>query len=136
MNGRMSLFLRNSIGVMAAMLAGVAAPVATAMDNSLATGVVRFALDTGEASSVVGLAMKLEGESADYLQARLMLASGQHDKGGGTSNVWSPGGLPPSSQRAIYKGRERPDEHHLQQVCVSEGAFVQIFIRMPLRGGA
>lgn len=80
MNGRMSLFLRTSIGVMAAMLAGVAAPVATAMDNSLATGVVRFALDTGEASSVVGLAMKLEGESADYLQARLMLASGQHDK--------------------------------------------------------
>lgn len=80
MNGRMSLFLRNSIGVMAAMLAGVATPVANAMDNSLASGVVRFALDTGEASSVVGLAMKLEGESADYLQARLMLASGQHDE--------------------------------------------------------
>ena len=80
MNGRMSLFFRNSLGVLAAMLAGVAAPVANAIDNPLATGVVRFALDTGEASSVVGLAMKLEGESADYLQARLMLASGQHDK--------------------------------------------------------
>ena len=80
MNGRMSLLFRNSLGVLAAMLAGVAAPVANAIDNPLATGVVRFALDTGEASSVVGLAMKLEGESADYLQARLMLASGQHDK--------------------------------------------------------
>ena len=80
MNGRMSLLFRNSLGVLAAMLAGVAAPVANAMDNPLATGVVRFALDTGEAEKVVGLAAKLEGESADYLRARLLLASGQDNK--------------------------------------------------------
>lgn len=80
MNGRMSLLFRNSLGVVAAMLAGVAAPVANAMDNPLATGVVRFALDTGEAATVSGLAATLEGESADYLRARLLLASGQDDK--------------------------------------------------------
>lgn len=80
MNGRMSLLFRNSLGVVVAIFAGLAAPMANAMDNRLATGVVRFALDTGEAEKVVGLAAKLEGESADYLRARLLLASGQDDK--------------------------------------------------------
>lgn len=80
MNGRLSLSFLDCLGVIASMFVALAAPIANATDNQFATGVVRFALDTGNVERVVGLAAKLEGESADYLQARLLLASGQVDK--------------------------------------------------------
>ncbi|MGC8119067.1 hypothetical protein [Marinobacter sp. VGCF2001] len=80
MNGRTYPLLHKCMIVMALFGAGLAAPAASALDGQLATGVVRFSLDTGEPARVAGLAAALEGESADYLRARWLLSSGQKEK--------------------------------------------------------
>jgi predicted negative regulator of RcsB-dependent stress response len=48
--------------------------------SELAAGVTRFALDTGRVAAAIPLAGQLKGDSADYLNARVLLASGQHSE--------------------------------------------------------
>lgn len=58
----------------------LAVPQAGASESvptELATGVTRFALDTGNVARAIPLAGQVKGDSADYLNARVLLASGQ-----------------------------------------------------------
>ncbi|WP_342632391.1 hypothetical protein [Marinobacter alkaliphilus] len=58
----------------------LAVPQAGASESvptELATGVARFALDTGNIAQAIPLAGQVKGDSADYLNARVLLASGR-----------------------------------------------------------
>ncbi|PSF11266.1 tetratricopeptide repeat protein [Marinobacter shengliensis] len=58
----------------------LAVPQAGASESvptELAAGVTRFALDTGNIAQAIPLAGQFKGDSADYLSARVLLASGQ-----------------------------------------------------------
>ncbi|GGC72617.1 hypothetical protein GCM10011362_21370 [Marinobacter halophilus] len=50
------------------------------MPTELATGVTRFALDTGSLAPIIDLVPQLKGDSADYLRARTLLSIGQRQK--------------------------------------------------------
>ncbi len=77
-------------------------------------------------------------ETAAQVKQRLhdMLCSGQWDKKDNTSNVWQSDMCEPSAQRLMYDGRELVDEQHMQQARVRPGSYLQVFLRMPLKGGA
>ena len=77
-------------------------------------------------------------ESAAAVKQRLhdMLCSGEWDKKDNTSNVWVGDMCAPSAQRLMYDGRELVDEQHMQQARVRPGSYLQVFLRMPLKGSA
>jgi hypothetical protein len=77
-------------------------------------------------------------ETAGQVKVRLhdMLMSGQWDNKNNTNNEWVGVGCPPADQRVMFDGRELVDEHHLQQARVRPNAFLQVFVKMPLRDSA
>ncbi len=62
-----------------------------------------------------------------------LLASGAHDQALEPSNTkpnkWTGKGLPVHRQRIMYRGREIPDSNHMQELGVSAGSYLQIFVR-------
>src|SRR5690554_1912361 len=79
MKGLVSPVICSALALLVAC--SLVAPLAGASESApaeLAAGVTRFALDTGNVAPAIPLAGHLKGDSADYLNARVLLASGQH----------------------------------------------------------
>jgi hypothetical protein len=71
------------------------------------------------------------GELKGSLHAHL--STGTSDQVGDANNTqpnkWAGKGLPPARQRVMFRGKELKDGAHMQELGVSGGSYVQVFVR-------
>lgn len=81
MNGQRRHFTRSLFAMLVAISSGLWPVYANELvPAELAPGVTRYALDTGHLTPIIELVPQLSADSADYLRARTLLNSGQHQK--------------------------------------------------------
>jgi hypothetical protein len=97
--------------------------------------VIRISASTTNMEQDVKLTLRSD-TTVGELKAQLsrVLASGSHDQTYEPTSItkpnkWAGKGLAAHRQRIMYRGRELPDSNHMQELGVSAGSYIQIFVR-------